>query len=88
MNDLFPTTGFPTVIFFIIFLWSLLWKGLALWNSSKNGQRNWFLVMLIINTIGILEIVYLFAFSKKKMKLNDLMFWNKKKQESPKPKKS
>ena len=78
MNDLFSLTGFPPAVFFVMFLWSLLWKGLALWNSAKNGQKNWFLVILIVNTVGILEIIYLFAFATKKMKLKDLTFWNKK----------
>ena len=84
MNNLYSLNGIPPVAYFVMFLWSLLWKGLALWNSAKNEQRNWFLVMLIINTVGILEIIYLFGFAKKKMKLNDLMFWNKKSKESPK----
>ncbi len=66
----------PPVAIFIVFLWSLLWKGLALWKSSKQDQRNWFIVLLIVNSIGVLEIVYLFAFAKKKMKLEELKFWD------------
>jgi hypothetical protein len=65
-------------VMLILYVWSLLWKGLALWNSSKHGQRNWFIVMLVINTVGILEIVYLFRFAKKRMTLRDLLFWKSK----------
>jgi hypothetical protein len=57
---------------YLLFLWSLMWKGMALWNASKHNQRNWFIVLLILNTIGILEIVYLFRFAKKRMTLQDI----------------
>ncbi len=75
MNSFGQLPPIPPVALFAIFAWSLLWKGLALWNAAKNSQRNWFMIMLVLNTIGILEIVYLFAFAKKKMKLSDLKFW-------------
>jgi hypothetical protein len=65
-------------IFFVLYLWSLLWKGLALWRTAKLKQRNWFVGILILNTAGILEIVYLFFFATKRMKLEELKFWEKK----------
>lgn len=46
-------------------LWSAVWKGIALWRAGRNGDRAWFIVMFIINTAGILEIVYIFGYSKK-----------------------
>lgn len=75
MNGLYGLTQIPPAILFVIFLWTLLWKGMALWKAAKLDQRNWFIVMLIVNTVGILEIVFLFFFAKKKMKLSELMFW-------------
>ena len=48
----------------IIGIWSLVWKGLALWKSSKRNQLVWFVVLLVINTVGILEILYIFVFSE------------------------
>jgi hypothetical protein len=63
---------------FVILIWSLLWKGLALWNAAKNNQRNWFIAILIVNMVGILEIIYLFRFAKKRMVLSDLYFWKSK----------
>ncbi len=65
----------PPLVVFIVFLWSLLWKGLALWKAVKLDQRNWFIVILIVNTVGILEIIYLFFLAKKKMKVEELKFW-------------
>jgi Family of unknown function (DUF5652) len=47
-------------------IWSIVWKGFALWRAAKNESRIWFVVLLVINTLGILEILYLFVFSKKK----------------------
>jgi len=75
MNDLTSLAILPPYGLFILFLWSVIWKGLALWNAAKNSQRNWFVVLLVLNTVGIVEIVYLFFFAKKKMKLSDLKFW-------------
>jgi len=76
MNYFGALSQIPPLLVFTIFLWSLLWKGLALWRASKLGQRNWFIVILIVaNTLGILELVYLFGFAKKKMKVEELKFW-------------
>jgi len=44
----------------IVMAWSLIWKGLALWQSGGRRERNWFIILLILNTLGILEIIYLF----------------------------
>lgn len=53
------------VVFPIAIVWSLVWKGFALWRAARNNSLAWFIVMLIINTLGILEIIYIFAFSIK-----------------------
>jgi methionyl-tRNA synthetase len=58
----------PTVVFLIL-AWTLPWKAVALWRSAKNSQKKWFVVMLILNTLAILEIVYIFYFSKPKEKI-------------------
>jgi len=50
----------------ILGLWTLPWKGVALWKSARQKQKWWFIALLIINTIGILEILYIFIFSKSK----------------------
>jgi hypothetical protein len=47
-------------------VWSLFWKGLALWHAGRRGQPWWFVIMLVVNTVGILEIIYLFAVCKLK----------------------
>ena len=46
-------------------VWSMIWKGIALWRAGRNGNLGWFVVMFIVNTLGILEIIYIFVFSRK-----------------------
>lgn len=53
-------------IILVLIVWTLAWKGAALWKAARNGQRNWFIACLILNTLGILEIIYIFYFSKPK----------------------
>jgi len=48
--------------------WTTPWKGVALWKSARNGQLGWFIALLLLNTLAILEIVYIFFFQKKKEK--------------------
>lgn len=57
----------PVLLGFIIIiaLWELLWKGLALWNCGRNNQIIWFVFILLLNTAGILPIIYLLLFQKK-----------------------
>lgn len=50
----------------LLVLWTLPWKGVALWKAARLSQRNWFIALLILNTVGILEILYIFVFSKKR----------------------
>ena len=54
-------------VFGLLMLWSLFWKGLGLWHSARRGEPWWFVAILLINTAGILEIVYLFGFAKLKL---------------------
>jgi hypothetical protein len=42
-----------------LLVWSLIWKGLALWRAAKVRQPIWFVIFLVANTIGILELIYL-----------------------------
>lgn len=43
----------------LLFIWIIVLKGLALWRSAKNNSPVWFVVLLIVNTLGILELIYL-----------------------------
>jgi hypothetical protein len=54
------------ILLVIVTIWTLFWKGCALWIAGKKDQKWWFLVLLVVNTVGILEIVYIFYVAKKK----------------------
>lgn len=47
------------ILLSIVILWDLIWKGLALWRASQLGQHSWFIVLLVLNTVGVLPIAYL-----------------------------
>jgi len=53
--------------FGLLLIWNIFWKGLALWKSAKNDQKYWFVALLLINTAGILELLYLFVFTSNKL---------------------
>ncbi len=59
--------GLPLWLLAIVLIWSLVWKGLALWKSARKSHSIWFVILLVINTLGILEILYIFLFSEIKM---------------------
>ena len=59
-------------IILLIIIWVLPWKAVALWKASRNNQKVWFTALLIFNTLAILEIIYIFYFSKRfKKKLDN-----------------
>jgi len=52
----------------ILALWTLPWKIYAIWIAVKNNQKKWFVALLLLNTVGILEIYYIFKVAKKSWK--------------------
>jgi hypothetical protein len=45
-------------------LWTLPWKGVALWKAARNLHKAWFVVLFVVNTLAVLEILYIFVFSR------------------------
>ena len=56
--------GSLSLIVILILAWGLFWKGFALWYAAKRHEKWWFIAFLVINTAGILEIVYIFFIAK------------------------
>ena len=52
----------------LIVIWSLAWKAIATWHAARNNQLGWFIALFVINTAGMLEIIYLGFSSKRKSK--------------------
>lgn len=66
-QDMLAQVGLPAWAFTLILIWTLVWKAFALWISARKSQKAWFVVLLVLNTLGILEILYIFLFSKIKL---------------------
>ncbi len=54
----------PVIV--ILSIWEAIWKIIALWKSARNDHLAWFICIAIINTVGILPIVYIIKYRKKK----------------------
>ncbi len=78
MNSLFANSynAFPfgmslglltvgAILFFILMVVVLALKGYALWYAAKRDETAWFVALLVLNTMGILELVYLYFIVKK-----------------------
>jgi hypothetical protein len=55
-----------TLLWIVIAVWTVVWKGYALWLAAKHNDKRWFVALVIINTLGILEIIYIFGVLNKK----------------------
>lgn len=75
----------PSVLLIVLAIWSFFWKGVALWRAAQGKQKYWFIAMLPLNTVGLLELVYLTKFAKKPLTLNEIRSWV---QDIPQKKKS
>lgn len=54
------------VLIAILAIWDFVWKALALWRCGRNNQPRWFMAVLLINSFGILPIIYLKFYQKNK----------------------
>jgi hypothetical protein len=50
---------------FLILVWTIPWKGIALWKAARNSHKKWFIAIFLLNTMALLEIIYIFRFAKK-----------------------
>jgi len=57
-----------TALLAVLIIWTIVWKGLALWKAARVGSKWWFIILLVVNTAGLLEILYYFFLDKKKGK--------------------
>lgn len=54
INDM----GLALLSLMLLTIWTTVWKGWALWKSAQKNEMSWFVMMLVLNTAGILEIIY------------------------------
>lgn len=67
ISSIFSVRSFAILIIALA-VWSIIWKGFSLWFAARNYQKGWFVALLILNTFGILEIIYLAFFRRDKQK--------------------
>lgn len=59
--------GWWTVLMLIIVA-DVILRGMGMWRAARKGQQGWFVAMLVINSVGILPVVYMLFFEKKRKK--------------------
>ena len=65
--DLIATQlGISVWLVLVIVVWTAAWKLISLWKSARKGSVIWFVLLAVLNTMGILPILYIFVFSKMK----------------------
>ena len=47
-------------------IWTIPWKAIALWRAARRGHTGWFVALLLMQTLGVLDILYLFVFSHRR----------------------
>jgi len=57
--------GWLSAFLIPVALWSVFWMGWALWRAAKDDSKVWFIILLLVHTLGILDIIYIFFISKK-----------------------
>ena len=57
-------TGIWMFLFVLAVIWTLVWMGIAMWRAARKRDKVWFVVFLLVHTLGLLEILYIFWFSK------------------------
>ncbi len=45
--------------------WTFPWKAWSLWLAARRGDIWWFLILIFVNTLGILEMIYIFFIAKQ-----------------------
>ncbi len=60
-----PVINIGILFLIIVALFVLVLKVFAVWYSARAGQKKWFVALLVLNTAGILEIIYLIWFRPK-----------------------
>lgn len=58
-------------VILVAVIWTLPWSAIALWRSARNNHKAWFIVLFLVNSLAILEIIYIFGFSKKPKKIKE-----------------
>ena len=51
-------------VLLVLTIWTVFWKGVSMWHAARKKNGTWFVILLIFNTVGILDLYYLFGVEK------------------------
>ncbi len=53
------------IVLIVVSIWAIPWKIYGAWLAARHENRKWFLAIIILNTLSILELYYIFFVLKK-----------------------
>lgn len=59
-------------VLIILFIWETVWKLIAMWKAGRHNHLAWFICIALINTLGILPIVYILMHKNEFDSLNEI----------------
>ena len=62
INSQITSEAVPIILLLVVF--EIVLKGFALWKAAKKDDKYWFIAILVLNTVGILPLVYLIFIKK------------------------
>lgn len=66
LGEPMPLEQFVSIFITLIILSSIL-KAWALWIAARNKHKLWFVVLFLVNTLGIIDLIYIFLIGKPKL---------------------
>ena len=71
-----PVTSFPTsfadnwpyILMIVLTILDITLRAIALWKSARAGSKIWFIALMILNTLGLLPLIYILFFAPKSEK--------------------
>jgi hypothetical protein len=63
--ETFFQSGWGVFTLIVVTLWQLPWKGYALWTAARRKEAGWFILLFLVNTLAILEILYIFWIARE-----------------------
>ena len=82
-NQVVTQTLSNPLLLMLFVIWSIFWKGMALWKSSQKKHLVWFIILLLVNTLGLLEIAYIFYLNRWELDNGRLLaFFDKRRSQS------
>ncbi|MFO8088155.1 MAG: DUF5652 family protein [Bacteroidales bacterium] len=49
----------------ILAVWDTIWKLVSMYQAARADQKGWYIVLAVLNTLGILPIIYLYRIKNK-----------------------